>query len=330
VLVYPPFASNTVADSSSSSTDTGRADSGMTDRQEQQFQEDMNAFFPNTGGEIDTTSWCISKINGAWFDYRKMTDTVRIVLSDTAAGSRFFLPFKNYVTSQFGARSGYWHFGVDIKVSRRDSIRCALDGLVRVVENDRHGYGKVVVVRHRGGLETLYGHLSRVFVSTNGRITSGQVIGLGGSTGRSTGSHLHFEMRYCGEPFDPNCIIDFERQELRGDTLILSRQNFDYLTAVRQTVYHIIRSGETLGTIARKYGTTIEKLCGLNGLTRHTLLRIGRRLVIRKWAEPAPEAAPEEKTADTTAAEKDQAGTAKGDSGSSVSPESSTAHNSLK
>lgn len=294
---------------------TDHPDSGMTDRQEQQFQEDLNDFFPKTGSEVDTTGWCMSKINGAWFDYRKMTDTVRIMLSDSSSGIRFSFPFKNFVTSQFGPRNGYWHFGVDIKVARRDSIRCALAGLVRIIQNDRHGYGKVVVVRHHGGLETLYGHLSRVFVSGNDRVSSGQVIGLGGSTGRSTGSHLHFEMRYCGEPFDPNTVIDFDRLELRGDTIMLSRQNFDYLTALRQTVYHIIHKGETLGSLARKYGTTIAKLCVINGITRHTLLRIGMRLVIRKWTDPAPEAAIDEKTTGGRVPEKAETETADKDSG---------------
>jgi hypothetical protein len=313
VMGFPLVFSAFPMESPVSTPAAARADSGLTDNQEQQFQDDLNDFFPETTDVIDTTGWCTSKINRPWFDYRRMEDTVRIALFSASSCNGFSFPFKNYVTSQFGPRNGFWHFGVDIKVARGDSIRCALDGIVRVIENDRHGYGKVVVVRHHNGLETLYGHLSRVFVTGNQKVASAQVIGLGGNTGRSTGSHLHFEMRYRGEPFDPNCIVDFDRQELRGDTLALSRQNFDYLTAVRQTVYHSIHAGETLGGLARKYGTTIGKLCALNRLTPRTVLRIGRKLIIRKWDEPPAEEAGD-KTQDGRILEKTETKTAKGPS----------------
>lgn len=257
-----------------------------TEAQENAFQEDMDALFKTDSGNIDTTGWCTDKINAVKFDYKSMTDTIRFALVDSLNGRFFVFPFKNYVTSPFGPRRLFWHFGQDIKVRKGDTIRCAFDGIVRVIQNDRYGYGKVVVVRHDHRLETLYGHLSKSPLVINQKLKAGDVIGLGGNTGRSTGSHLHFEVRYGGEPFDPNHMVDFQTFALKADTLVLSKVNFDYLTEVRQTVFHTIRKGETLGHIARRYGTTVRKLCALNGISPRTLLKIRRKLIIRKETPP--------------------------------------------
>jgi hypothetical protein len=119
-------------------------------------------------------------------------------------------------------------------------------------------------------------------------VKAGDVIGFGGRTGRSTGPHLHFEMRYCGEPFDPAAIIDFENFVLKSDTLKLCRADFEYLAAARSTISYRIRSGDCLGKIARRYGTTVRKLCALNGIRPTTLLRVGRKLVVRKGIPSEP------------------------------------------
>ncbi len=92
-----------------------------------------------------------------------------------------------------GVRWGRRHQGLDIKVYIGDTIRAAFSGKVRVVKYDGNGYGKYIVIRHNNGLETIYGHLSKQIVSPNQTVRAGQPIGLGGNTGRSTGSHLHFE-----------------------------------------------------------------------------------------------------------------------------------------
>lgn len=246
------------------------------------FQTYINNLFDPHGKEIDTTGWCTHKINCARFDYRTLNDTLKIPLVDTS-GKRFFTyPLKNYVTSPFGPRRQYWHFGTDMKVVNRDPIYCAFDGIVRIVTNDRYGYGKVVVVRHHFGLETLYSHLCETHVKNNQVLRSGDVIGLGGRTGRATGRHLHFEVRFCGEPFDPAHILDTENYTLKADTFTLSQATFEYISDLRKTVFHTIHSGDNLGRIAKNYGTTISKICRLNGITPKTILRIGRRIVIRK------------------------------------------------
>ncbi|MCL2688555.1 MAG: M23 family metallopeptidase [Chitinispirillia bacterium] len=233
---------------------------------------------------IDTTyAWSNHRINSGRFDYRTLgpNDTVKIVIADSSLNRHFVHPINERVTSRFGPRRYMWHYGIDLRLNTGDPILCAMDGIVRVIQFDRRGYGNVVVVRHHSGLETLYGHLSRVTVEVNQQIRAGDIVGLGGNTGRSTGPHLHFEIRYFGEPFNPEYIMDFENFRLRSDTLVLTRDNFEYLTVQRQRVIHTVRRGENLGSIARRYGTTVNALCRMNGITPRTTLRVGRRLVVR-------------------------------------------------
>lgn len=268
---------------SQESTEHSLAASEDTD--EQAFQENVNQLFDPSIAGIDTTSWNNGKINTVWFDYRTMDTIIAIPLVDSSCSRVFTLPCNGYITSPFGPRGGFWHFGTDIKVKVGDTIRCVFNGLVRIIQNDRRGYGKVVVVRHHNGLETLYGHLSKTLVKTNDTICSGEVIGLGGNTGRSTGSHLHLEVRYCGEPFNPASLIDFEQAALLNDTLLLTKSHFSYLTELRKTIYHTIRKGDNLGAIARRYRTSVRSICALNGIKSTTILKIGRKIVVRKPAQ---------------------------------------------
>jgi LysM repeat protein len=289
ILYLTPAADcQSIVDSGSGGSIETPADSARTaDQKEVDFQEAIDALFLPESLAIDTAGWSAEKINVAPFDYRGMCDTVRIVLRDSLKKRFFVYPDTGPVSSPFGLRRSFWHYGIDIKVRRRDTIKCAFDGMVRVIQNDRHGYGKVVVIRHPDKIETLYGHLSKTLVTANQRIKAGDAVGLGGNSGHSTGTHLHFEIRYRGEPFDPNTVIDFENGTLKSDTLVLSKENFVYLAEARSTVTHVIRKGETLGSIARRHGTTVSKLCSLNGIKPRTILRIGRKIVIRK--NPLPD-----------------------------------------
>jgi hypothetical protein len=256
--------------------------------QEADFQKDLNSLFDDAQQWFDTSQWNTAMINAGHFDSETWPDTAKIALVDTAMRLSYVHPFKNCVTSNFGKREWVWHYGVDIRLSKRDSVRAALNGRVRIIKNDRHGYGRVVVLRHLNGLETLYGHLCKELVAQNQEVRAGQVIGLGGSTGRSTGPHLHYEMRFFGEPFDPNKCIDFERYELRADTLTLTKADFAYLVEERKAVWHIVRRGETLGHLARWYHTTIAKICEMNALPRTRLLKVGRKLLVRAAPQKNP------------------------------------------
>jgi len=87
------------------------------------------------------------------------------------------------------------HNGLDLKVNIGDTIVAAFDGKVRIVKYERRGYGKYVVIRHDNGLETVYGHLSKQLVEENQLVKAGEVIGLGGNTGRSTGSDINLQVK---------------------------------------------------------------------------------------------------------------------------------------
>ena len=128
------------------------------------------------------------------------------------------------VTSVYGQRWGRLHAGLDIKVYIGDTIRAAFDGKVRIVKYDARGYGKFVVIRHPNGLETYYGHLSKQLVKENQHVKSGKPIGLGGNTGRSTGSHLHFETRLCGISINPAELFDFKNQDVIDDYYVFTKK----------------------------------------------------------------------------------------------------------
>jgi len=256
----------------------------LQDEEAQDFNSLFDDFSDDYNMAVDTSfAWNNSRINSGRFDYKGLgeNDTIKIPLIDSVQNKFFAPPFANYITSPFGKRRFLWHYGMDIKLAKGDTVRSAFDGVVRVIQYDRRGYGNVVVVRHHNGLETVYGHLFKVLVKPNQHVKFSETVGLGGNTGRSTGAHLHFEIRYYGEPFDPRYVIDYDNHRLWGDTLVLTKDNFDYLTELRKTVYHTVRKGEGLGSIARQYRTTVSSLCKLNGITAKTPLSIGRRLVVR-------------------------------------------------
>ena len=123
------------------------------------------------------------------------------------------------VTSNFGYRPAFGrnHKGIDVKVYIGDTIVSAFDGKVRVVKYDRGGYGKYIVIRHGNGLETIYGHLSKQLVKVGDVVRAGEPIGLGGNTGLSTGSHLHFETRLLGQAINPALLFDFANQDVTCD-----------------------------------------------------------------------------------------------------------------
>ena len=131
------------------------------------------------------------------------------------------------ITSQFGPRWGRQHKGLDIKVYIGDTIRAAFSGKIRVVRYEAKGYGNYVVIRHNNGLETIYGHLSKHLVRENQTVRAGDPIGLGGNTGRSTGSHLHFETRLCGVALNPALFFDFRNQDVTGDYYVFRRSTMD-------------------------------------------------------------------------------------------------------
>lgn len=189
------------------------------------------------------------------------------------------------ITSPFGPRWRRMHNGLDLKVSIGDTIVAAFDGKVRIVKYERRGYGKYVVIRHDNGLETVYGHLSKQLVEENQLVKAGEVIGLGGNTGRSTGSHLHFETRFLGIAINPIYMFDFPKQDIVADTYTFRRTqgskragSHDTQVADGTIRYHKVKSGDTLSRIAKLRGVSVSTLCKLNRIKPTTTLRIGQVL----------------------------------------------------
>ncbi len=234
-------------------------------------------------------------------EYSSLPKSLVIDLVDSTNG--YHTPYKpSPIRSRYGPRRGRAHQGVDLALKAGEPIYATFSGRVRISQYNRGGYGNLVVIRHDNGLETYYGHLSERMVEPNQWVEAGQVIGLGGSTGRSTGPHLHFETRYYGQSFDPERLIDFKSGTLCRETFLLKRSYFSIYSRASQDFedeianeeqdkkeqaerearrYHKIRSGDTLGAIARKYGTPVGNICRLNGIKSTTILRIGRTLRVR-------------------------------------------------
>ncbi len=197
------------------------------------------------------------------------------------------------VTSGFGYRPrfGRMHRGIDVKVYTGDPIHAAFDGKVRIVRYEAGGYGNYVVIRHNNGLETVYAHLSKHLVSVNQEVKAGETIGLGGNTGRSFGSHLHFETRLMGEAINPALLFDFAEQDVTQDFFVFHKnKNRNVKTAptpkpaslasTKKASNHFykVRKGDTLAKVARRLGVSESTLRANNKLKKNAKLRANQIL----------------------------------------------------
>lgn len=227
--------------------------------------------------------WDSRIVNPYKIDRYSFDEPVNIVLFDSTKGYGYAMPQrKTKVNSKFGMRGWRPHFGIDLELDTGDSIYAAFDGIIRIVAYEGGGWGKFVLIRHYNGLETLYGHLSKHLVQTGTYVKAGDLIGLGGSTGRSSGPHLHLEVRYQGNPINPEDIYDFENWTLQASEFVLTQDNFRYNTTVaRRVIYHRVRQGDNLYAIARSYGTTVSRLKKLNGNISSVNLKPGKRIRVK-------------------------------------------------
>lgn len=199
------------------------------------------------------------------------------------SGAHFPTLHGTLLNSPYGIRKHRLHRGVDLHLHIGDSVVAAYPGKVVVSKYNRRGYGNYVMIEHANGTRTLYGHLQKRLVEVGAIVEGGQLIGKGGNTGRSSGPHLHFEIRYGEVNIDPATVFDFEKGELLPNTdRYALAPAIDSHNAIQAELskhrFHRVRPGDTLGKIAQMYGTTIEKLCKLNKITRTTILRIGQNL----------------------------------------------------
>ncbi len=193
--------------------------------------------------------------------------------------TNFNIPVNGKITSNFGYRNSRHHNGIDIDLRTGTPVVSAFEGMVRIAERNS-SFGNIVIVRHYNGLETFYAHLSKIKVKTGQLIKAGQLLGLGGNTGRSHGSHLHFETRFKGIPINPKSFISFDKNKLQADSVILRRTSSSYMVYAKGSEFHTVKKGESVYTITRKYGMDTRRLYELNGISTRTLLKIGQKLRI--------------------------------------------------
>ncbi|HYG52387.1 MAG TPA: M23 family metallopeptidase [Flavobacteriales bacterium] len=260
-------------------------------------------------------------------DINRLKDTIWLCSVDTVH-SRWCLPIEGAVLSSFKYRGSRFHHGLDIDLNVGDPVKAAFDGVVRYAQYNKGGFGNCVIIRHYNGLETYYAHFSKIKVRPYERVSAGQVIGLGGCTGRCYGPHLHFEVRFYDNALDPAEIFDFQNKKLKDENLFICPSMFNYRAVSKKNIllerywnnpemqnqiedeydeqmhnpdnnekhetvvahnnytsanakYHKVRSGDTLSAIAKKYGTSVDRLCSLNGISRNKVLQVGQKIRIK-------------------------------------------------
>lgn len=259
-------------------------DGVMNDAIHQMVANDTSYAFESKW-DHDLTITCTSN------DVSELEDTIWLCVLDSGFLD-YKIPFEGRMTSRYGWRRGRNHNGVDIDLETGDTIRAAFDGKVRYSQFHDRGFGNLLIIRHYNGLETYYGHCSKLLVAPNQEVKAGDPIGLGGNTGRSTGSHLHFEVRFYDNPINPELIFDFKEKRVRDNLLVhrgIFRPGASSSSVSHSSSYsvdkssstHRIRSGDTLGKVARMYGTSVSRLCSLNGIKDTDILHIGQVLKVK-------------------------------------------------
>ena len=240
--------------------------------------EDLMDIHP--ADDIYLSIWTRERLNPYAMPIDKLPDSILIDCSE------FVSPVENaYITSSFGPRRHRYHFGTDLRVKIGDPIRSSFSGKIRIIDYERSGYGHYVVVRHKNGLETVYAHLSKVLVKHDQEVGAGEVIGLGGNTGRSSGPHLHYEIRYLGNAINPAHVVDFANNRIKEEAYLITKEKTfyynSYLKELQSAKYYTVRKGDTLGAIASRNGTNVNAICRLNKISSKTIIRPGQRLRVR-------------------------------------------------
>lgn len=268
----------------------------------------------NKPSNVFNERWILGSTDPYGIPKEKIEDEYALILVDTLADYHY--PFTGNISyrSKFGMRRGRRHQGVDLHLRTGDPVYATFPGKVRHARYNSGGYGNLVIIRHANGLETYYAHLSSMNVSEEDWVEAGDVIGLGGSTGRSSGPHLHFETRFKGFPIDPEWIIDFKTGKLRDKFFVLQKEYMSFYVYYDQQFeenpsvtpqsrphvkpeikpsdkprpktstkpqWYVVKEGDTLGRIALENKTSVSAICKLNNMSETDVLAIGRRLKLR-------------------------------------------------
>jgi len=207
-----------------------------------------------------------------------LPDTLKLLITNDSLGV-YYPPTCGIVTSNYGWRDNRMHKGIDIDLKRGTPVHVAFDGMVRIARYNG-GYGNVVIIRHYNGLETVYAHLSKIKVKAGDVVVAGQTIGLGGATGRATGSHLHFEVRFKGHALNPANFISFTENKTFNDTLIIRKSKYGIAAFPANASVYTVQRGDSWFEVAKRYGLTTMQLASLNASDRRFYLRVGQKIRI--------------------------------------------------
>jgi murein DD-endopeptidase MepM/ murein hydrolase activator NlpD len=192
----------------------------------------------------------------------------------------YFHPFQGPITSYFGWRDSAQHNGIDIDLNKGDKVAAAFGGMVRIAKRFG-GFGNVVIIRHYNGLETVYAHLWKIKVKAGDVVTAGQIIGLGGSTGHSTGSHLHFEIRLKGVPINPKYLVLLNEQKIVAEEITIKKTKWGLAAYPTDIKFYTVQKGDTVFEIAKRFGVSTAKIKQLNGMTSGRVrLKVGQAINI--------------------------------------------------
>ena len=230
--------------------------------------------------EDSTGLFSHSWINDQVFAYMGATkrDSIKDTLLTLVTNTRTFNP---PIIGRIFRGFSYTHKGMDLALKKGDTVRAAFDGVVRYARYNRGGFGNLVILRHYNGLETYYAHLSKLKVEVDQVVKAGDVVGLGGSTGRSRAPHLHFEVRFRDIPLDPQRVIDFDNHKLIAYVFPVTKNVFYPSDYDGKAVYYKIREGDTLARIAKKCHTSVKEICAINKLKTTSILRAGRSIRVK-------------------------------------------------
>lgn len=226
---------------------------------------------------------------------------LRIILVQSN-NNPFLFPCMGELKTVYGEMKGIFHPGVDLTLKSGAPVKTCFDGVVRMAKI--YGdYGRVVVVRHYNGLETVYAHLSRIMVKPGQILRAGDVLGVSGKSGKSGEEILHFETRFMNESFNPDLFIDFDEMDLKDNTLILNEGDLEKkvvekqekpktisMTGNKQPVdevdsavqYHIVKAGETMYRISVQYKVPLNRLLQMNNMTENNAtISVGQKIRVR-------------------------------------------------
>lgn len=263
--------------------------------------------------------WDTKSLDPYGLPAKEFDELIPIKLYDESEGRNWSKVLdKTVLTSHFGWRFKRWHKGTDLDLETGDAVYAPFDGIVRIA-GVHSGYGRTLILRHYNGLETLYGHLSKIHFEPNTIVKAGEEIAKGGNTGRSSGSHLHYETRYEGNQFDPENIYNFavNPMQIRNQEFILSSKMYDYLrggssrlsssqlsssstnsqveedtedieddeeeipTKIEKKTWYKVTRGDNLTEIARKFHTSVAEICRLNKISSYKKITPGMKLRVR-------------------------------------------------